>query len=900
MTPSSPLSPKRQASLALRLIFRELLSQRVRLAFYAACLALGVSAITAVSGFSAQVQETVRRNSRLLLGGDVEIQDVRIIPPALVNAARALPETRGLAIVDEVVAMARTAEATPRLVSVHAVSGDFPSTKGSHVTSPAGVLDSAENLRSSRPGGAEGTQGAEPSPGGAVVDADLARSWNLKVGGDVEISGSRFRVVGLLEDELSRDFTSLALGPRIYVHRDDALKASLVSNTSRFRERVLLSIDPRVPPQKTVEALQQAALLQNIRSPRISHHETNAGTTTRPLRNLAFFLAQVALSTLVLTGLGAASGLGEYLRTRLPDIARYRALGARPWLPTLVLLGVVATVAATGVVVGLLLGETLRISVLVPLVGDLLPLDLATDVVGAVAALDIAAATFGTLVLLCVPLLLRLQKTSPADVLRGEREPAQGGLSGRVAAWVAGGVALAALAALFVRHAPNPKAGLLLFATTVVLFVVFRAFAGALVTFFSKNETRLPPALRLSLAEISSRKETAVLSMALAGLSLFLTCLVQFVKDDLLTPLGNTSAQGKPNLYLVDVQPSQKQGVVEALKARNGGADVYASPMVRARLAAVNGEQTEGRVTLGPRPLGEPDPVEESRRAREREQNLTYRFELGDGERVVKRLKGFEAPPVNAQDKAILWPSGSTPRAEVSVEQRFAERAGLALGDTLSFDVQGVRVDAKITSLRSVSWQNWRPNFFMVMHPSLLEGAPQMNLVATHVATPEARQDVQRVLGENFPNVSVLDAAAIVRRVAELSTGVAEATRFLASLLLGASLLVLAAGVVATRASRMRHYAILRSLGARDKLLSQSLVLEFLWLGGVSGLAGVVAAAAVARFFATEFLEVDTSLSWTPAAVLFLGAIAVNIFVGWVSCASVLRRKPAEVLRQSL
>jgi putative ABC transport system permease protein len=437
-----------------------------------------------------------------------------------------------------------------------------------------------------------------------------------------------------------------------------------------------------------------------------------------------------------------------------------------------------------------------------------------------------------------------------------------------------------------------------LFAATVALFLVFRAFARALVSFFARNETRLPPALRLSLAEISARKETAVLSMALAGLSLFLTCLVQFVKDDLLTPLGETSARGKPNLYLVDVQPSQREGVVDALKARNGGADVYASPMVRARLAAVNGKETEGRVTLGARPLGEPDPEEETRRAREREQNLTYRFTLGEGERVVERLDEPSVPTLDAQGRETLWPADATPRAEVSVEKAFAKRAGLALGDTLAFDVQGVRVEAKVTSLRSVSWQNWRPNFFLVAHPSLLEGAPQMNLVATHISTSEAREDVQKTLAQSFPNVSVLDAAAIVRRVADLSTGVAEATRFLASLLLGASLLVLAAGVVATRASRMRHYAILRSLGARDKLLSQSLILEFLWLGGVSGFAGVVAAAVLSRVFASEFLEVDASLSLAPAALLFFGAVGVNIVVGWLSCASVLRRKPAEVLRE--
>ncbi len=892
MTPSSPpLSARRSASLALRLIARELISQRVRLVFYAACLALGVAAIAAVSGFSAQVQETVRRNSRLLLGGDVEIQDVRLLPSTLVEAARARPETRGLALIDEVVAMARTPKGTPRLVSVHAVSGDFPSTKGAHITTPANVLDSPENLRSQ-------TSEQDGGMGGVVVDADLARSWNVSVGGSIEISGTPFRVVGLLVDELSRDFTSLALGPRLYVHRDDALKANLVGNTSRFRERLLLTLAPGAVPQDTVDALQKAALAQGLRSPRISHHETNAGTSTRPLRNLAFFLAQVALSTLVLTGLGAASGLGEYLRTRLPDIAIYRALGARPWLPTAVLLGVVAAVAATGVVSGLVLGEALRVVVLVPLVGGLLPLSLATDVVGAVAALDIAAATFGTLVLLCVPLLLRLQKTSPADVLRGAREPASGGVSGRIAAWLAGGIALAVLAALFVRHAPNPKAGLLLFAATVALFLVFRAFARALVSFFARNETRLPPALRLSLAEISARKETAVLSMALAGLSLFLTCLVQFVKDDLLTPLGETSARGKPNLYLVDVQPSQREGVVDALKARNGGADVYASPMVRARLAAVNGKETEGRVTLGARPLGEPDPEEETRRAREREQNLTYRFTLGEGERVVERLDEPSVPTLDAQGRETLWPADATPRAEVSVEKAFAKRAGLALGDTLAFDVQGVRVEAKVTSLRSVSWQNWRPNFFLVAHPSLLEGAPQMNLVATHISTSEAREDVQKTLAQSFPNVSVLDAAAIVRRVADLSTGVAEATRFLASLLLGASLLVLAAGVVATRASRMRHYAILRSLGARDKLLSQSLILEFLWLGGVSGFAGVVAAAVLSRVFASEFLEVDASLSLAPAALLFFGAVGVNIVVGWLSCASVLRRKPAEVLRE--
>jgi putative ABC transport system permease protein len=438
-----------------------------------------------------------------------------------------------------------------------------------------------------------------------------------------------------------------------------------------------------------------------------------------------------------------------------------------------------------------------------------------------------------------------------------------------------------------------------------VLFVVFRALARGLVSLFSRYETRLPLALRLSLAEIAARKETAVLSMALAGLSLFLTCLVQFVKDDLLTPLGDTSVRGKPNLYLVDVQPSQKAGVEAALKERNGGGAVYASPMVRARLVRVNADETnaaQGEASSGGEVMGGPpqeglarSPEEEAARSRRREQNLTYRHSLGDGERVLERVEG--APPA---PEGHIWDPAGGARAEVSIEREFAGRARIALGDELTFDVQGIPVKARVTSLRSVTWQNWRPNFFMVVHPSLLSDAPQMNLVATNVAAAEDRRALTRELAGSFPNVSVLDAAAIVKRVAELSTGVAEATRFLATLLLGASLLVLAAGLVSTRRTRLRHYAVIRSLGGKNGLLSASLVLEFLWLAGVSGALGVVAAAVVARVFSETFLDLDASLSLAPALYLFAGYLVVNVVVGWLSCASVLRRKPSEVLREGI
>jgi putative ABC transport system permease protein len=851
---------------ALRMALREGSRQKGRLLVIALCLAVGFAAFFATYGFSARVLSGIRAESRSLLGADFSLSSTGAFPDDVLQKAVDLPGIQEHSLVYDLVSMAHTGEGPAilsRLVEVRAVDASYPL---------VGRLD----LQVAGQSG-----GAKVGGSGAVfVERGLADAWGLQprpqptlaTRSALSVGDGTLPVGGVITLDESRQASAFTLGPRILIDRADAERLGLLTPRSRFTGRLLLTLSPGADAtrvRKDLEALVRTA------SPRLRlrSHEEAATALARPIRNLNRFVQQLGLATLLLAMLGAWAILTAFLEARARDAAILRCLGAAPMEPAriygLLTMLLLAVALALGLVAGLGVAATIP-----RWLGDLLPAVIRQGTAAAPPLLETALAV-AMLALLTLPPLVRLGDVKPLTLLR-EGADLHGG---RV--WLSracAGLAFLLAVLLIVRNAPSTAVGLGTALGMAVLFLLLFGAAQLLLRIYRRTAKAMPLSLRLAFGQLGARRGLTALMMAVMGLAVFLTTATQFIKDDIVAPLASQQGAGtRPNLFFMDVQSSQRDQVVDRLKAETGRAPMEA-PIVRARLAAIAGKPvreagTKGRDEAPEEPRGEG--------FRNREQNLTWRDRPGASEAVVA---------------GRFWAPGLAQADELSLEQGFADSIGAKLGDVLTFDVSGNAVTGRVTSLRKVMWQSFQPNFFIVLHPSLLRGAPTVHLLATE-ADPSAKARIQAAMARDFPNVTLIDVTDVVAKVGRVLDIIATITRALAALMLASALLVLVASLIAGRLGRQKDLAMLRTMGASHGTLLRSLAWEFLVLGGSSALLATVLAWGLARVYTSRVLELPTHPGIGLGLLLMVASAALTLVVGVAGNFRVLNAKPMEVLR---
>ncbi|HJV21828.1 MAG TPA: FtsX-like permease family protein [Holophagaceae bacterium] len=847
---------------------REAARQKGRLLMVVLCLAVGFAAFAATYGFSSRVLNAVQAESRGLLGADAAISVTGLMKPELIDRIQAEAAVAGLAQVVDFPTLGATGEGATelaRLLEVRAVEGAYP-------------LQGRVELQG-------GTGLAAALAHGVVVEGALAQAWGLAVAPPgaseaellarhqaLRLGGRAVPVAGIVAQDDARQASAFALGPRIYVALPQARTLGLVTARARLSSRLLLNLRPGTE----AEALPRLKVLARSVEPkaRVQSHEEAAAQLAQPLRNLNRFIRQLGLLTLLLALLGSWAILAAFLDGRRRDAAILRCLGAPPELAHrtfgLLTAGLLIAGGTLGTLLGLLAARWMPRAL-----AELIPPALRATAPGAPPILESLLA-LALLALMVAPALARLGATAPLALLRDGAEPP---VPRRVAAFAWGGAA--ALAAFLVlRNAPTVGAGI---GTLLVLAVLLGTLAGLLrlqLGLFRRSAARMPLGLRLAFGQLGARPGVSTLVMSVMGLALFLLLAAHFVKADLVAPILQAKAgDGRPNVFLLDVQP-QQVAQVRALAQRLTGHELREAPLVRARLRAVAGRAVEEAVAQPKDDTGK----EPTRGAqfRTREQNLTWRAKLGSSERVTA---------------GRYWAEDGQPHAEFSLEEGFAKDIGARLGDELRFDVQGQEVRGTVTSLRRVNWQSLAPNFFIVAHPSLLEGAPALTLAALEAPEAAQRQALQGALAREAPNVTVVDLAEVgakVGRVLDLVNLVAAA---LATLMLASALLVLSASLLSSRLGRQRDVALLRTLGAGEPLLLRSLAWEFGLLGGAAALTAGTLAWIGSWLYARQVLDLPSEPSPWLALQLLAVAATLTLVVGFLGSLRALRAEPLAVLR---
>ncbi len=837
--------------LALRLATRDWRAGELRLLL--AALLLAVGAVTAVSLFVDRLQRALVAESATLLGADRVIDASRPIPQRF----RELAAARGLALADVIRFPSMvSADATDRsqLASVKAVTPGYPL---------RGTLRVADE-----PFGRGKRTEALPQRGEVWLDSRLFPSLGVRVGDTVAVGYARFTVAAVLASEPDRGGGFLAFAPRLLMHAADIPATRVIQPGSRIRYRLQLAgHDDRL------RSLHDAIHDELAPGYRWRDIRTANARIDSALERAESFLLLGGLLTVLLAGVAVALSAHRYARRHYDHAAVLKTLGVTPAEIqrgyTLVLL----IIGVAGALAGLALGALAHLGIIAALRGFVpvsLPLPGARPIwVGLLTGL-ICVLAFG------LPPLLGLRGVSPMRVIRRDLAP------NAASALTYGCAALGGLV-LLVWYSGNASLTAWALGGTAVTVSVFAGLALILLRGGRVLGMQAGNVWRLALAGLHRRHRENVGQIVVFGVAVMLLLIMLLVRTALIDEWRARIPERAPNHFVVNVAPAEVDAVQAMLAARTGY-DGRMFPMIRGRIIAVNGvgagtwqrQRRERRDEVGSERDG---PGGRSRPGIRRERNLTFLADL---------------PDHNVVAEGEWWSAGAAPSA--SLEEDYAAALGLAIGDSLTFDVGALPFTATVTNTRRVEWDSLQPNFFIILSPGALDGQPATYMTSFHL--PTERKPFLNELLARYPTISVIDVDQIIAHLRRIIARVAQAVELVLALVLCAGLLVLIASIQSSRDQRLKELALLRALGGTRRLITGALVTEFAALGAFAGIVAVVGAEITAFTLNRFVFELPTGLHpWIwPVGPLF--GILMVAAVGYLGTRKLVRTPPATALRE--
>jgi len=838
----------------LVMALREIRASWRRLLFFFVCIAIGVGSIVALRSVIQNVRAALARETRTLIASDILLssnlpfaQDVRDLVTREQQAGRVAQTTEAV----EIATMVRPADGrqAARMVELRAVQAAFPF---------YGTL----TLR-------DGAYSHNRLKGqGALVRPELLAQLDLRVGDRILIGAQPFEIRGVIATEPGRSLGAFSLGPRVLVDYADLQSTGLLAFGSRANYQLLLRA-PEATVRQVGDTITEALKNKFVRS---RGYWQNADRIGEDLTRAENYLSLVGLVILILGGIGVSSVTRVFVQQKVRSIAILKCLGGTSHRVLAIYMTQVLALGAAGSALGVALAAAV-IAVVPSFAGNIAgSLQIDYGVSASAVEQGLAIGVLVSLLFSVVP-LLEVRQVKPSLLLRND-VPRTGRID-----WLKWGVTAAVAAALVgvaAWQAGSLQVGLMLSGGFVATALILNAAGVALIWAVQPLRYSRSFALRQAVLHVvRPGNQTRVILLAV-GLGTFFILGVRSLQANLLEDFAVQIGPNAPDMFLIDIQPDQRESLTAFLDGQNGEAPPPRTiPVLRARVVAVKGrdlaldsyEQVRGRSGLS------------------REFTVTYRAALEGNEKVV----------------AGSWWDDDTPAGEpeVSIEEGFLRNTRLNVGDQMSFDVLGRIVTARVTSIRSVNWQDFRAGGFMfVFRPGVFDAAPHTFIASLKgPIDPDARARMQAGLVTRFPNVSVIDLREILQTVQGIVANVALAVTVVGSLVLLSGALILVGAVSMTKFRRVYEAAILKTLGASGRLLATMLVLEYGVLGAIAGTVGALGAVVLSWAVATYALELD----WEPAMTLTLVGIAVTAVVvavvGVVASFDVLRHKPLATLR---
>ncbi len=810
------------------------------LAVLLAALLVAVTALTGVGFFTDRIGQAVDQRAAEVLAADLRLRSAEPIPETYeALAAEQGIETARIVSFPSVVFFG----ADSALTAIRAVGPGYP-LRGRLKIADAPFAPARETDEL-------------PGRGETWLDSRLLARLGARVGDSVKIGASAFTVTRVLDYRPDQGSAFVDLAPSLLIPLADLPATELLGAGSRASYRLLFAGTPaqiRDFRDELSERKSKAERLESIdeESPQIQASTRRAGR----------FLNLSAIITVLLAAVAVAMAARRYTRRHLDNVALMKCMGAPQRFVLQVTVIELALVALVAALAGSLLGYLAQ-ELLTRLVGDLVtvglpPPTLAPALMGGATALAI-------LVGFALPPLLQLKRVPPARVLRRNLEPPPLRYS------VSYGLAVAALLGVLYWLVRDLRlVGFLAAGIAATLAVLYGA-GFLLVALAGRMRGAVGVAWRYGVANLARRGRESVVQVVAFGLGLMVLLLLAVVRNDLLKDWRASLPADTPNFFMINIPPMETEAFAQFVESR-GLPTPQLFPMIRARMIAINGRPIDEVVAGNDRAQG----------FAEREQNLSW----------------AEQPQLDNKIVAgRWWTESDRGKAYVSVATEYQEDLGLALGDRLAFDVAGEAIEAEILSFREVEWDTFRPNFFLVFSPGTLEG-----LAGTWLTSLKLDLEQRQMLAElvrRFPSVSVFDIDAILAQVREVIDRASLAVQYVFLFTLAAGITVLLAAIQSTRDERRYESAMLRTLGARRRVVLAGVAAEFTALGMLSGVLAAIGATLAGWLLAREVFDLSYTIDpWVWVIGLAAGAVIVG-GAGTLAARSVVNHPPINTLREN-
>lgn len=867
----------------LQMARRELRSSWRRLLFFFLCIAIGVCSIVALRSMIQNVNRALASDARAILTGDVQVDSERAWTEetlAIVNRIAAPPRVTARTETIESATMVRPADDANENVMMIELKGieapyplageftlagnqpfDYAMLAGKRANNDTG--NDANNNANKDTNNDTNNDSPNDAIFGAVVAPSLLDRLRVKVGERIIIGEATFEIRGVIEKEpgMSGGFR---LGPRVFIERAAVEATGLTGFGSRARRKILFTT-PANQMQPLVRELRDELRNHLVRVRSYKDSQENLENSFERAEN---YMSLTGLVILVLGGIGISNVTRVFVEQKKRSIAVLKCIGATGGKVTTAYLVQVLMLGLTGSLLGVALARVVLYFVQYNF-ADSLPANLSYDLRPGAIAQGLGIGVLISLLFSALP-LLRIRNIKPNVLLREDTTPARRRFDWLQ--WTTATLVVVSLIALVSWQAGSLKVGFFFLLGLAVTAGLLYLAASLLIAVVRRTKGAHSFAVRQAINSLYRPGNQTRVIVMVVGLGVFLVIAIQSLQNNLLRDLDISRQTNLPNLFLIDIQKDQRQPLAEFIEQETGEAPLLV-PTIRARIVTINGQEVDFE-------------REEMRRERGRlgrEYVVTYRPHLEVNERVIE---------------GAFWDAAPSPEAEVSVEESMKGLMGLDIGSSMTFDIQGRKITATVSSIRKVDWRNSRTGFMVLFRPGVLEDAPQMLIGAINGPVDDVEKGrFQARLLDRFQNLTVIDVSEIVRNVTRIINNVTLTITFTGMFVLLSGLLILIGSIAITKFQRIYEAAVLKTLGAKRKTVLAILLAEYGLLGLVAGIIG--ASAAEGLSYATSRFVFDIEWSLAPqlnAVGIVLTVIGVTL-VGALSTLDVLTQKPLGILR---
>lgn len=830
-----------------KMALRDSRTNKGRLLLFMSSIVLGIGALVAINSFGENLSRQIENDAKELLGADLEVSSRTPIS----DKVRARFDSLNFQTSEEIsfASMAYFPKnGGTRLVNVRAVEPGFPF-YGTIETKP-------EN-------GADGFTKKDQ----ALADQTLMLQFDASVGDSVKIGNVKFDIAARVLKVPGRSAITTTVAPPVFIPFNSMQATGLLQLGSRMNYKIYAKYPDHFDAKKYDTYLKPWLETLDLDFDDVNQRKESIGDA---YSNLTGFLNLTAFVALILGCVGVAGSVSIYIKEKVKSVAVLRCMGATGRQAMAIYLIQVVIMGLVGSVIGAALGAGIQF-LLPGLFSDFLPVSVGVSLSYSSIIQGVLLGVIAAL-LFALPPLLRIRKVSPLKAIRASFESETTAKSPYFVYFL---ILIFILSFSWIQL-DNLFRAAIFTAGLLIAFGLLTGVAKAIIwlvrSYFPTGRSFV---LRQGLSNLYRPNNQTLILIVTIGLGTALIATLLISQELLIDKLKFSSAsENRPNMVLFDIQSKQLDRV-EKLVTESDFPVLGQVPIVTMRLESVKGRSVSE--------LRADSASKVSDGMLNREYRVTYRDSLTDAEKIVDgewKGKHSDGEPIF-----------------ISMDDGFAERMGVGVGDELVFNVQGALMKTTIGSLREIDFQRVTTNFLVLFPEGVLEDAPKFHVILTRFNDPDESAALQSKIVAAFPNISIIDLELVLNTVDEVLGKVSFVIQFMAFFSIFTGIIVLLGSVLLSKYQRIQESVLLRTLGAQRHHIIRINFLEYLILGSLAALTGICIALIAGWLLA--WLSFDTVLTPNPGLLLimYLAITGLTILIGLSNSRDVLRKPPLEILR---